>query len=269
MKTNLIYALTSLPFGLIMGSFAGAMVYRIKNKMNLVNDRSKCESCGHELGVLDLIPIISWVILRGKCRYCKSSIGWTANLYELATAALFGICVYYWPYGFDVAGKFTLIVWLLTLTGLVIMSAYDFKWLILPDKVMYPLLYLGIAAIAIEASVLGLGTDRIRAAVLGVLVGGGIFYLLHTLSSGRWIGGGDVKLGVLMGLHLGPKQALLAIYCAAILGSVYVAPMYFAGKAKKGTQVPFGPFLIAGLVLAKLFGVSLIKWYERKYLLIY
>jgi leader peptidase (prepilin peptidase) / N-methyltransferase len=269
MKDDLLYMLISLPFGLVMGSFAGAMVYRIRNKMRLGNDRSVCESCGHKLALIDLIPLVSWLILRGKCRYCRAKIGWQAPLFEIGTAAFFAISTYYWPYGYDRTGLFTLVVWLITVTGLVIMTVYDFKWLILPDKVMFPLLYLGIAAVVIESTLLGLGTDRIRAAVLAVLIGGGIFYALHAFSNGKWIGGGDVKLGALMGLHLGPKQAVLAIYMAAILGSAYVAPLYFRGKARRGTQVPFGPFLIAGLVIAKLFGVALIRWYERKYLLIY
>jgi prepilin signal peptidase PulO-like enzyme (type II secretory pathway) len=269
MKNNFMYALLSLPFGLILGSFAGAMVYRIKNKLKLGNDRSRCDSCKKQLGVVDLIPLLSWVALRGRCRFCKAKIGVEAPMFEVLTAALLAFSTYYWPYGFDKVGTFTLLVWLLTLAGLVIMTVYDFKWLILPDKVMYPLIYLGIGAVVLEASYFGLGTDRIKAAVLGIAVGGGIFYFLHAVSKGRWIGGGDVKLGVLMGLHLGPKQALLAIYSAAILGSLYVAPLYLRGKAKRGTQVPFGPFLIAGLIIAKLFGASLIKWYERKYLLIY
>jgi prepilin signal peptidase PulO-like enzyme (type II secretory pathway) len=99
------------------------------------------------------------------------------------------------------------------------------------------------------------------------LVGGGIFYLLFQLSAGKWIGGGDVKLGALLGILVGgPVQSLLLIFVASALGSVISVPLLITGKAKRGTKLPFGPFLIVAAIIVRLFGVSLVAWYKRQIL---
>lgn len=260
--------------GLFLGSFINALVWRLhqqsvstkKSKyssgtLSITKGRSICTSCGHRLSPADLIPVLSWIRLRGKCRYCKAKIHWQYPLVELSMAVLLLFSYLFWPQ--DVVNLEVAVfgIWALILTGLVSLFIYDLKWMILPNRIILPLYFL--AAVYVLLNALGdSSTGVIVDAALGVLVGGGFFYILFQVSQGRWIGGGDVKLGFLLGAMSGsPVLAGLMLFSASFLGSIYSLPLLMSGKITKHTRIPFGPFLIIGGIFAVLFGEDVLNVY--------
>ncbi len=258
--------------GLTLGSFVNALVWRLrlrsktKTNLSIWHGRSMCPNCRHKLAAGDLIPVLSWLWLKGKCRYCHKPISWQYPVVELLTAALFVVSYLAWPYSFTSLQSWLLFVfWLIFLVGFVALIAYDLRWMLLPNVIIYPLLYLAALQTLLLASVFHGGWESLVAAAAGVAVLGGLFYLLFQLSGGRWIGGGDVKLGVLLGLLVGgPANALLLLFLASLLGSLYSVPLMLSGKAKRTSRLPFGPFLLASGIIVYLCGSSIIEWYKRR-----
>lgn len=250
--------------GAAMGSFAGAMAWRLKTKRNMVNDRSECEHCHHKLGVLDLLPIASWLILGGKCRYCKKPIGWLPFLAEVGVAAVFVVSYLYWPFGFVAWQAIALFaLWLAYLVALAVLIIYDARWMILPDKIVLPLIAVGFIDASLRTSLVsGAGiTDYVLGAGYGILALAGVYGALYAVSKGKWVGFGDVKLSIFIGVVLGWQQALLVLVLANIIGFLVVLPGLVTGALTRESRVPFGPFLIAAFLLAGLFGGAIISWY--------
>lgn len=293
-----IYVILFL-LGIMLGSFVNALVWRVREKelqvkkksldkaylkkLSIVHGRSMCPNCKHELALMDLIPLISWLSLRGKCRYCKKPISVQYPLVELFTGALFALSYRFWPNSY-VAGNATcptphlfsgaawysdvyFILWLLFLTGLIALFIYDMKWFLLPNRIVYPLGVIG--GLMALISILG-SNDRLGALIntlLAVLIGGGVFYLLYQVSKGKWIGGGDVKLGWVLGLVAGTAgKSLLFIFIASILGTLISVPLLASHKLKRSSNIPFGPLLIIGLVITVFFGSQIISWYQQLFL---
>jgi prepilin signal peptidase PulO-like enzyme (type II secretory pathway) len=266
--------------GLCFGSFVNALVWRLheqssgkgKNKgkggdLSITRGRSMCPKCRHELTARDLVPVLSWVFLNGKCRYCHKPISPQYPLVELATAGVFLASYVWWPQVFDAPQKAVFVLWLAILTGLMALLVYDARWSLLPNRIIYP-----VAAIAaVQAVIAILSADEpVRAlagTLLGVLVGGGVFYALFQVSKGKWIGGGDVKLGFLLGLIVaGPGRAVLFIFFGSLLGSLVSIPLLATGRLKRTSVIPFGPFLIAAAVVTVLFGGDILDWYRHLFL---
>lgn len=270
-----------LVLGLCFGSFVNALVWRMHeqskpkakrkasdSKLSLAKGRSMCVHCGHELGASDLVPVLSWLSLRGKCRYCKKPISWQYPIVELITALLFIISYLYWPDFQDfqggtleIAGVVGFVVWLICLVGFMALIVYDLRWMLLPNKIIFPLLGLAGAG-AVTNSALSGSIEPLVSSVAGMAVGGGLFYILFQLSSGKWIGGGDVKLGFLLGLLLGaPSLSFLMLFIASLLGSLVSIPLLISKKVGPKTRIPFGPFLISSAIIVQLFGEHIISWY--------
>lgn len=250
--------------GAIFGSFAGAVAWRLHVKRTIVNDRSECESCHHRLAWYDLIPIVSWLSLGGKCRYCKKPIGWLALLAEGGTAAAFTASYIFWPLGWESWQAIALfILWLSYLVALAVLLVYDARWMLLPDRIILPLMLLGFVDAALRTSLMPGASiaDLATHVVLGVGVLAGLYGGLYVLSRGQWVGFGDVKLSVFIGAVLGWQGALLTLALANVIGLFVVLPGLATGKLKRTSRVPFGPFLIAGFVIAGLFGEQIIRWY--------
>lgn len=250
--------------GLAFGSFVGALVWRLHQGKDFVSDRSECEHCHHKLGFWDLIPLLSWLSLKGKCRYCKKPIGVSAPLYELSMAVLFIASYYAWPYTMDTwQGNLIFGLWLIYLVGLVALFVYDLRYMLLPNVLIYPLIAVAIAESAIRLLVVQGASpmDYLNSIVFGVAVIGGLYWVLYTFSKGKWVGYGDVKLGLFMGIALGFQRSVLALVLANIIAFVVILPGLLTGKLKRTSRVPFGPFLIAAFALAYLFGDQLIDWY--------
>lgn len=259
----MFYLLLIVTVGLFAGSFLTAFVDRLHDGRNFITGRSACDACKKTLGFLDLVPLFSWLALRGRCRHCGQRVSFYYPAVELATATAFTLFYLFWPLALTGWELVLFIGYLPVLVGLLALAIYDLRWWLLPNRIIYPLLgwalsLLGLRIIAGEEA--GLLLDALWA----FLAGGGPFYLLFQLSK-RHIGGGDVKLGFLFGLLLLDwRLAVLTILLAGLLGTVIVLPLLAVGRRKKlnlKDRLPFGPFLIAAFLIAFWFGSDLIKWY--------
>lgn len=269
--------------GLCLGSFANALVWRLhgqatemdKKKPNkgylaqlsIAKGRSMCPNCKHPLATRDLIPVLSWLSLKGKCRYCKKAISIQYPIVELVTALLFVISYLWWPVTLSGAQISIFILWLMLVVGFMALIVYDLRWQLLPNRIIYTL---GLIA-AIQACISIFAANRPAIAllnvILAVIVGGGIFYVLFQVSGGKWIGGGDVKLGWLLGLVAGtPARSLLFIFLAALLGSLFSVPLLLTKRLNRTSKIPFGPFLIVALIVVQLFGASILHWYTQTFI---
>jgi prepilin signal peptidase PulO-like enzyme (type II secretory pathway) len=269
--------------GLCLGSFVNALVWRVHEqakqtgskkpdktylkRLAIGTGKSMCPHCHHELAAKDLVPVLSWLSLGGKCRYCHKPISSQYPLVEVATAALFIASYIWWPndlHGYQI-GIF--VWWLILLVGLVALTVYDLKWFLLPNRILYPS---GVAAFIMTLIAIINASSPATAllnAILAVAIGGGIFYVLFQASKGKWIGGGDVKLGWLLGLVAGtPGRAVLFIFIGSVLGSLVSVPLLANGRMKRTSVIPFGPFLIAGLIITVLFGADILNWYQHTFL---
>jgi leader peptidase (prepilin peptidase)/N-methyltransferase len=271
-----------------MGSFAGAMTWRLRayqllrdkkdgekvdtneynnlkklTKKSLINDRSQCLYCSYELQWYDLIPLISWLSLGGKCRKCHHPIGIFEPIIELGVALFFVVSYMFWPFSLNNGLEITrLIIWLITGVVLAISFAYDKKWFILPNIISYIIIGIGLLNFLI---VIILSQDKMSAivSIIGaIFILSGIYYILYKISKGRWIGFGDIKLGFGLALLLADWElAFVALFAANLIGCIIVIPAMVIGKLKRDSHVPFGPLLIVGTVIAFLVGNSLINWY--------
>ncbi len=247
--------------GLVFGSFVNALVWRLHEGKDWIKDRSECTHCHHKLAAKDLVPVFSYLALGGRCRYCHKKID-DSPLVELATMALFLVSYFFWPVALQGAGLFRFALWLVFIIGFVALVAYDSRWFLLPDKVVFPLTALAVTQVVVVAVVYHDGWRVVLGALAGALIIAGSFYGIFQLSKGTWIGGGDVKLGVMLGLLAGgPLNSLLLLFVASFSGMLISVPLLIAGKASRKTRLPFGPFLIFGLVVVQLFGASITNWY--------
>lgn len=270
--------------GVCMGSFVEATSWRLHEQakgakkrskraqrdLSIVQGRSMCASCKHTLAWYDLVPLVSWLSLRGKCRYCHARIGWHAPVLELAAAALFVLSYAYWPHVLTGAGAWAVFaLWLLAVVPLLLLTVYDLRWMLLPNRVVYPLQVIALAYAVGQIAVLGLGAGAIVSLVLAVVVLAGLFWLLYAVSGGQWIGDGDVRLGVALGLlAMTPLKAGLVLFFASLLGSFVGVPFMLLSKQGRKARIPFGPFLIAATFIVVLFGATMIEWYKQKILFI-
>lgn len=267
--------------GLSFGSFVNALVWRlreqeelqnkkaVKNKkarlqeLSILRGRSMCPHCRHELAAKDLVPVLSWIGLRGRCRYCHHKID-DSPAVELATAALFVLSYIYWPSQLHGLGLMQFCFFLAFLVGFVALAVYDVRWYLLPDKIVFPLV--GLAAAELLATLVFFhgGWAAVTSAVWGVIIASGWFWVLYQVSDGSWIGGGDVKLGLVLGLLLGgPLRSLFLLFIASLLGTAVSVPLLATGKANRKSLIPFGPFLLAAAVIIILFGSSFVGWINR------
>lgn len=263
--------------GLCFGSFVNALVWRLYEQglpakqraanlkeLSITKGRSMCPNCKHTLAAKDLIPVFSWLQLRGRCRYCKRPIGWQYPAVEVATAVLFVLSYVFWPYAFDGQGIFLLVCWLVAIVGLMALLVYDARWMLLPNKIVFPLIGLGVVQTTVNAVFFDGGIRSVIDALAAVVVAGGIFYILFQLSRGKWIGGGDVKLGYAIGLFLGsPMLAFLMLFTASLLGISASLPSLITKRMSVGSRIPFGPFLIVATMIVMLFGTAVIEWYKN------
>lgn len=271
----LMIVVTLLVFGLCLGSFVNALVWRIheqdkkaskshKKELSVLKGRSMCPYCHHELAARDLIPVLSWISLRGRCRYCKKPISIQYPLVEVIVGIFFVGSYFFWPAPLEGTQWLSFSLWLLILTGLMALLVYDWRWYLLPNRIMYPLSYLAALFALVRIIMAASPLHEAVNTVLAVVVGGGIFYVIFQLSSGKWIGGGDVKLGWMLGLIVGsPARSFLMIFLASILGTIISLPLLAVNKMKRNSLMPFGPLLIAAAIIVQFFGNDIIEWYRH------
>jgi prepilin signal peptidase PulO-like enzyme (type II secretory pathway) len=247
--------------GLIIGSAINAIVWRLHEGKSWVHGRSQCPKCGHMLAAVDLIPVLSWVWLRGRCRYCNKPISVKYPLVELLSALVFGLSVSALPLSTPLQ-QWTIALWLLILTLLLVLAVYDLKWMLLPDKIIIPLGVVG-ALFVLSAVVPASGWGTASSFLLGALVSGGFFYAIAAFSRGRAMGGGDIKLAFVMGLFLNPARLVVAMEIAFVTASIIGVGMLAAGRIERRGHLPFGPYLVLGAIVSFLYGDYIINLYLK------
>jgi leader peptidase (prepilin peptidase)/N-methyltransferase len=254
----MIRALVALPFGLAVGSFMTVAVYRLPKGESVLSPRSRCPSCGAELRNRDNIPVLSWLLLRGRCHNCGARISTEYPLTELVTAALVvGAAIVYES------------VWLIVAVGALLsmmpaISLIDIRHHIIPNKLMYPSL-IAFPAFLVVARLFGAPVDLTRAAIGFLAFGGGLF-VVALISRG--MGMGDVKLAALIGVvfgSLGLGYVGVAAGAAIVLGAVGAVVSLVIGRSRK-SAIPFGPYLALGAVVAAFWGQQLADWYLDTFL---
>jgi leader peptidase (prepilin peptidase)/N-methyltransferase len=240
----------ALILGLIVGSFLNVCIHRLPINESLITPASRCPSCRQPVRWWDNIPVISFLILRGRCRDCGQPISWRYPLVELANGIGYGLLVWQFGLGLPTA------VYAVLYSSLLVITFIDLDHQIIPDRITLPGMVVGLAASSV---ILPLGFVN---ALIGLLLGGGLFYGVAAASRGG-MGGGDIKLIAMIGAFLGWKQALLTIFIGALTGSVIgLFLMVFKGKSRKH-PVPFGPFLSLGAVVSLFAGPAIWNWYQR------
>lgn len=256
--------------GLCFGSFVNALVWRLHEHKNWVNVRSQCPACGHLLSAADLVPVLSWLRLRGRCRYCRAPIAPHYPLIELLGGVWFAGSYLFWPADPGASGQLVLFVsWLIVSVGLLALLLYDHLWMILPNKIIYASLLFAVSG-RLAYIVFWAPNKRHEfiAWGLSVVIASGIFYILHEISKGRWIGFGDVRLGLLTGTVLAsPSKSLLMIFTASVMGTVAFIPALFAKKRTLNDRLAYGPFLIISTALVLFFSQNFFSWYDHLFLI--
>lgn len=262
---------TIFVFGLAIGSFLNAAIYRLETEHSVWHGRSFCPDCKHILGASELIPLVSFLWQRGRCHYCHRPISAQYPLVEIATGIVFCLLAYwFWPalyldqFVFNYATILNLLYLGFISCLFIIIFVYDFKYLLIPDSIVFLGIGGSLLAILVKWFLSGcffaLSCDFFST-ILATLVGGGFFLILVTISREKWMGWGDVKLGFLLGLFLGWPNILVAMFLAFLLGSIIGVLLIVSGSKKLKSQVPFGPFLVVGAFVALLWGQALINWY--------
>lgn len=256
--------------GLMVGSFLNVVIFRLATDDKIVNARSKCLACGHGLAWRDLLPVLSFMALRGKCRYCKGKISWQYPLIEAVAgilfAALFAALFSSGDFGLFNTIKFILGAYIFS--ALVVIFVFDIRHYIIPDEVVFPAIGVALLLSGLNIYLAANGWDtRVALDFLGgSLLMGGFFEFLVIITEGKGMGGGDVKLGFLLGLVLGISKSLLALFLSFISGAVVGILLIILGKKKMGSMLPFAPFLILGFFVSFFRGNEIIAWYFEKFL---
>lgn len=272
----LVIAILLFLLGLGFGSFVNALVWRLHeqqstkskadSRLSILKGRSMCPKCRHVLSWHDLVPVLSWISLKGHCRYCGTPISRQYPAVELAMAFIFALSYIFWPAAPGFNGQWLLLgTWLASSVGLMALAVYDIRWMILPNKIIYPFL-----AVAAAGRIVYLAAYDSRPGhdawlwALSVAIASGVFYLLYMVSQGRWIGFGDVRLGLITGTLLAdPYKSLGMIFLASLLGTLFVLPNLLTNRKSLASKTPYGPFLIAATGILVIFGDSLINWYKN------
>ena len=238
--------------GLCFGSFASVLIYRIKfGKKGILTGRSYCPECKHKLGVKDLVPLLSYISTKGKCRYCKKSIGIAYPALELLMGGFFLLTAYL----IGTENITQLIFYLFITFVFVLVTMYDILYQEIPDEVVLPAIVITIAYQWITG---GLGAVDLWT---GIAIPTIFFGALFFASRGRWLGGGDIRVGALMGAILGWPNILLGLFLGYLTGALFSTIGLITGKISRKSLIPFAPFLLLGTYIAWFWGEELIKLY--------
>jgi leader peptidase (prepilin peptidase) / N-methyltransferase len=247
--------LISFLLGLVLGSFMNVCIYRIPENMSIVNPGSRCRTCSAKVKWYDNIPLLSYLILKGRCRQCGTPIGYRYPLVE-ALAGVISLALFL-RHGFS----FIYLHLLLFSLSLVVISFIDLDRMIIPDVISIPGIIIGAAASFLMPYISPLDS------LIGIVAGGGAFYLIawgYAMLTGKeGMGGGDIKLIAMIGAWLGwrplPVIVLISALIGALVGGIYIIA---SGKGARA-RIPFGPFLALGALAYVFFGREIIFWYIR------
>lgn len=246
--------------GACVGSFLSVVLYRLRRGGSALKGRSVCDHCRKQIAWYDNIPLLSFIFLRGRCRYCRKPINPEYPLIEFLIGVQF-VWVYWllkinfqwfnWIEGWYSFGL--LVYWLILFSGSLAIAIYDYKYLLIPDQILLPLML---------AAGLRLFVTHQWSVLLAAFGSMAFLGLLHWLTRGKGMGLGDVKLGFLLGLVLGWRLALVAYFLAFLTGAIVGVILILVKKKRFRDRIAFGPFLLLGLLAAKLWGEKIWQWYQ-------
>lgn len=252
-------------FGACIGSFLNVVIYRSSIGESWVHGRSHCESCKKQIAWYDNIPLLSFALLRGKCRNCGKKLSYSHPIVEGLTGIIF---VWWWVVGslfFQLTQMpFTVLqplVWLVVALLLLVIAVVDLKELVIPTT---PLIFLSVLVIIYRVALVASGIMRLQDFVYSVLAMATVtlvFWSLWYFTRGRGLGFGDVQLVVPLALLVGWPDVFVWLFVSFLSGAVIGLLLIAFGQAKFGKPVPFGPFLILGTVAALIWGNQLVSWY--------
>jgi prepilin signal peptidase PulO-like enzyme (type II secretory pathway) len=252
--------------GTFFGSFLSVIIYRIhKEKKGIIKGRSECPYCHKRLAVQDLIPIFSYLISAGKCRFCKKKISIHYLLIELFSGIIFAVFYFMYPFfiyefgtlacNFDSAVFLNYLFFTVVSLFLILIFFYDLKYLLIPEIFTFPAIAL-IFVVGIFTPEPGLYSMLIGGAIAGLFFG-----FQFWISKEKWLGFGDVQVGILMGLLLGWQMFLMGLFITYIIGSIISLILMVSKKVGLKSQVPFAPFMIIGTFVTIFFGEYLLNLY--------
>ncbi|MDD3531898.1 MAG: prepilin peptidase [Candidatus Shapirobacteria bacterium] len=252
MGVNLIIVFV---IGLFIGSFLNVVIDRIARDEKFFSGRSYCESCQHPLFWLDLVPLFSFILLAGRCRYCKSRIPFWLPLVEVITGLVFALIIF-----FSWGLSWWLVIFRLVIASfLVVIFFADLKYRLVYGIVVYPAL---IVTLAYQTFLLGGGQGLINPLLSSVFTGL-FFYGLYLLTKKKGLGFGDVQIGFLLGLLLGYPATVVSLYLSFLTGALVGIILMVAGRAKLKTPVAFGPFLVFSAFAAWFFGQEMFNFVKE------
>ena len=257
----ILYTILAAVIGMVVGSFINVVVFRTKSGESWMKGRSKCRTCLEPVAAVDLVPVVSFFRLKGRCRHCSSVIEWQYPAVEMVMGILFGLLYARValqvgiPAFVDDAELFALFVRdAVIAVFLVIIFVYDFRYSYILDRFTIPAML-----VALLFNVL-LGADVVSLLLGGLLIGG-FFAIQFLVSDGKWIGGGDIRLGMLMGFLLGAQVGVVALFLSYVLGAAVGMYLVIAKKRALNSHVPFGTFLALGTLISMIWGQQLLAWY--------
>jgi len=240
-------------FGLVIGSFLNVCIHRLPASQSIVHPRSRCPQCGHLIRVYDNIPVLSYLLLRGRCRDCGARISLRYPVVELLSGAFAAMALARFGLGWQALLMYALIAAFLVITFI------DLDHRIIPDVITLPGIPIGLAAS------FGPGMISPLEALLGILAGGGSLFLVawgyQLVTQREGMGGGDIKLLAMIGAFIGWKGVLLTIFIASLTGTLAGMALIFRRRGDMKLAVPFGPFLAVGAIAYLFMGPELISWY--------
>ncbi|OGZ66401.1 MAG: hypothetical protein A3C50_02645 [Candidatus Staskawiczbacteria bacterium RIFCSPHIGHO2_02_FULL_43_16] len=245
---SLFFTAVIFILGLCIGSFLNVVILRLE-KSESIGGRSYCPHCKHPLTWFDLIPVFSFLFLGGKCRYCKAKISWQYPMVEIGTAVIFLLITNDQLPITNMAGLLNVLFLFYISSSLIIIFVYDFYHYIIPDIVLFPAI---IVALPFHVS-----WNYLLAAMLA----SGFFLCIFFVSHGKWMGFGDVKLAVLLGLILGLPNILAALFLAFFFGAIIGVSLMLLNQKGLKSELPFAPFLILGTFMALFWGPEILNWY--------
>lgn len=240
-------------FGLVIGSFLNVCIHRLPSSQSIVHPRSRCPQCGHLIRVYDNIPVLSYLILRGRCRDCGARISLRYPVVELLSGAFAAMAVARFGLGWQALLMYALIA------GFLVITFIDLDHRIIPDVITLPGIPIGLAAS------FGPGMISPLESLVGILAGGGSLFLVawgyQLVTKREGMGGGDIKLLAMIGAFIGWKGVLLTIFIASLTGTLAGMALIFRRRGDMKLAVPFGPFLAVGAIAYLFMGPELMSWY--------
>lgn len=242
-----LYIITFI-VGLLIGSFLNVCIYRIPVEQTVITTPSHCYNCGQRIKPWDLVPVLSFLILKGRCRHCDTQLSWQYPLVELTTGLLFLVAVWRWGITWETLSM------LVFFSLLVVVTVIDFHHQIIPNRVLLVGGALGLPLVYLQS------LEHLKSGLIGFFAAGLLLLLIALISRGG-MGGGDIKLAAVMGLFLGLKGVAVALFLSFLIGGVVGILLLVTGKKGRKDAVPFGPFLALGSILAALMSSDIIIWY--------